>query len=590
MPVDEAALTAAIDAHPAEAADALAALQTGLPVPFTIASLVPVARRQGKTTTELLIAQLAGFDQLDAYAQALRGQGIPVGDPEPEVVDHVDPKLMKQFAPRAQVRRCRVFVNGDFKGTGHLIGPRLVMTAWHVVAVDPPGMPQVPPREIVVQLDDGTRWPAKVPSEWEWFCGDDEYREIGPTSEEQIHERFDVAILRLEQPVAFGVGFADLPAEPPPAAAKTTVFLAHFPEGQDPGLGVGRMARIPNLTSRWYHDITTSPGSSGGACFDASFRLAGIHQGRWKKDKLGRLVPIGLFLERLQAVVKTDIAPDSLWSLNEQADGQLVIGRQGFFEAVAEVATPTGAARGIRVRRENVPEGDTGLAYSYDILAQLLMRRGASHRLVRLIADAPIADFETEMRARTAAAAQIVIPDIPRNAGVVPGQAAMEGAVRDRADLLARAFEDAATAADSTLWFFFDNPTAIQSDETQLAFEAFIASAIRQPHLRVVIAGFETVQLAGQAYQSAAAARAATAPGLIVEILVTFRFTDLTDFLAQATKALGGEDDLDLWTKIARRAVKDLDGTNDVYSRMLLPQVMDRLRDDLSLLTVGDGG
>ena len=590
MPVDEAALTAAIDAHPAEADDALAAIQAGLPVQLTIKSLEPVARKRGTTTTPLLIEQLDAWHLLEDYAQALRGRGIPVGDPEPEVIDHVDPTLMQRFAPRAKVRRCRIFVNGDIKGTGHLIGPRLVMTAWHVVAVDPPGKPQDPPRDVVVQLDDGTRWPAKVPSEWEWFCGDDEYRQIAPKSEAEIDQRPDVAVLRLEQPVAFGVGFTDLPVEAPPTAAKTTVFLAHFPEGQDQGFGVGRMARIPNFTSRWYHDIETAPGSSGGACFDASFRLAGIHQGRWKKDKLGRLVPIGLFLERLQAAVKTDIAPDSLWSLNEKDDGQLVIGRQAFFEAVAEVATPTGAARGIRVRRENVPEGDTGLAYSYDILAQLLLRRGASHRLVRLIADAPIADFETEMRTRTEAAARIVIPEIPRNAGVVRGQAALEGAVRDRADLLARAFEDAATAADSTLWFFFDNPTAVQPDETQLGFEAFIASAIRQPHLRVVIAGFETVQLAGQAYQSAPAARAGTAPGLIVEILVTFRFSDLTDFLARATQALGGEDDPALRTKIARRAVKDLDGTNDVYSRMLLPQVMECLRDDLSLLTVGGGG
>ena len=51
--------------------------------------------------------------------------------------------------------RCRIFKNGTFAGSGCLVGPSLALTAWHVVAVSPPGQAQEPAPEIKVRLSDG---------------------------------------------------------------------------------------------------------------------------------------------------------------------------------------------------------------------------------------------------------------------------------------------------------------------------------------------------------------------------------------------------------------------------------------------------
>ena len=56
------------------------------------------------------------------------------------------------------------------------------------------------------------------------------------------------------------------------------------------------------------------------------------------------------------------------------------------------------------------------------------------------------------------------------------------------------------TEQDLTIWFYFDNPTIPVTESSRLALEGFVDAALVKPHLRLVIAGFETLPLPGQEF------------------------------------------------------------------------------------------
>ena len=175
-------VSAAIDEFPAQAADALAAIQFGLLTPLTVDVLKVAAAKDGRTVTALWVDQLERMDKLDAFAEAMRAQGAPLKSPvqdlPPEVADRIDPERLHAFTPSAMAFRCRIFKNGAFAGSGCLVGPSLALTAWHVVAVNPPGQVQDPAPEIKIRLSDGRFLDAAMPPRFASVCGD---REFGVT-------------------------------------------------------------------------------------------------------------------------------------------------------------------------------------------------------------------------------------------------------------------------------------------------------------------------------------------------------------------------------------------------------------------------
>jgi hypothetical protein len=577
---DDEELEAAVRGHPLEAAAALAAVQVGPEPELTFDSLAAAAKLLGRDVTRLLVWELGQRGLSSRFAAALEAREVPLGPPErPAFVDHIDAEKFTHFSPRAHGFRCRVLVNGKIAGSGCLIGPSLVLTAWHVVAIGPPSGPQEPAPCIRVALPDSTQEDAVVPPFFQSLCGDAEFDGTAPRSDDDVKDRNDVAVLLMRRPAAAHLGYVGLPTTVPRTASKGPLVLVHFPAGEDQGWGFGRLSRIPEVTARWHHTITTLEGSSGGACFDRHLELVGLHQGKWASG--GRLVPLSRFIDDLRPLVEADLAPKALWSLDGTHAGPLVIGRETFFETVAATGADNGRVRGLRIKRADVSGGTTGLAFSYDLLARVLQRREADHTLVRIPIDDLVTDLVEVIHSR-AAATGLRIADLRPSPGTNLDQGSPERTAGERTRLLAGALEEAAATAGRTVWLFFDTPSVTLTQSARLLLDGCVAAALRQPHLRLVVAGFETVALPGQEFMAPSAAVGPGPPGLVVEFLGGFTRRHVLDFLTRAHRDLARTDpDPLVLDAVADRVLARLASFNGVYRARDLELVAAAVRDDL---------
>jgi V8-like Glu-specific endopeptidase len=589
--VDEDAILEAIRNHSVEAAEALLAIQMGLggDKPLTADSIGAAADLLHRDRAELWLEQLVDAGLVTAFVSALSARGVDVGDEALADPDGDIPfDALEAFLPRARAFRCRVLKNGKVAGSGVLVGPSLVLTSWHVIAVSAPGQPQEPAPDLSVVLSDDSKQKAKVPAEFESECGDAEYDRVAPKNDADVVDRNDVALLAMERPAAAHLGYAPLGMQAPVPRSRSRVVLIHYPEGQDRGIDFGLTRKIRNVTARWRHDVPTQSGSSGGACFNKELQLVGIHQGEF--DNAARFVPLERFFEPVFACVTKDVAPTTLWSLDATVTGSLVVGRGLFFEAVSSAGEAGVRVRGVRIKRRRIDAGSVGLAFSYDMLEQLMARRGPSHRLVRVTQDEIVPDLVAEIRRRCRLNG-LALPEAESEPGVAEGQAPPETTAKDRGAVLAAAVEAIAADSDVTVWFFFDNPSVALSESARLALEGFIDAALVQPHVRLVIAGFETLPLPGLEFATASPPEGDRSPGLVVEFVGGFRRADILDLLTLASQDLTGGVDMAAMNQAVDRALVGLEDFNNLYADEDLATVSERLRLDLELLREqGDGG
>jgi hypothetical protein len=587
--MDDDEIIAAIRGYPLEAADALATIQTGLGTdrPLTADSLALAGQLLEVDPLELWLSQLKERGLVPAFISAMRARGIAFTDDlSPVPASNFSALGLEQFLPRARSFRCRILKNGSIAGSGVLVGPSLVLTAWHVIATDAPGKPQEPAPKLEVRLADGTTQVARVPAAVESMCGDDEFLGHAPTNDTHLTDRNDVAVLAMERPAALHLGYVELMSPPPPLRSKDDLVLVHFPEGDAKFIGIGTIAKIRNVTARWRHTIGTKDGSSGGACFNKQWQLVGIHQGKFAAE--GRFVPLNRFAEPVLAKVAEDRAPTTLWSLDGTPDGQLVIGRGDFFRAVAVAGDPARRVRGVHVKRRVVEAGSAGLSFSADVLEQLLARRGLEHRVVRVTQEEAVADLVADIRRRAAISA-IHVPEPHGEPGVALSAAPPETTAKDRAAVLASALNNVAASQGLIVWFFFDNPRISVSESARLAFEGFVGAALAQPQLRLVIAGFETLPLPGEEFRSPSPVSEGP-PGLVVETIGGFRPIDVKEVLSVASRELTGAIDVTAIEWATKTALVNVPHMNEVYDDDQLPIVTERVRNTLKVFAAQGGG
>ncbi len=296
----------AIRAHAAEAADALAAVQlgSGIDPTLTADSIGAAAGLLSRNREELWMEQLTRHGLVTAFVGALQARGVAIGEDalaDPDGAIDID--RLATFLPRAKAFRCRILKNGAVAGSGVLVGPSLVLTSWHVIAVSPPGQPQEPVPTLSVLLSDDTKQSARVPAKFESECGDAEFAHTGRVRDLEVVDRNDVALLAMDRPAAMHLGFVPIEPHAPTPHSKSRVVLVHFPEGHDVGIDFGLTHKIRNVSARWRHDVPTMGGSSGGACFNKDLQLLGVHQGQF--DNTARFVPLERFVDSVLALVQT---------------------------------------------------------------------------------------------------------------------------------------------------------------------------------------------------------------------------------------------------------------------------------------------
>lgn len=588
---------AAISDHREVAAEALDAIQLEDAVPVAYDAFAVAAAVLGRNADKLCVDRLTACRRTDRFVAALRSRGVEadpiIGDAAARAIESAvrtgarfDPKQMRTFLDHAETYRCHVKVDGELAGSGCLVGPGLVLTAWHVL--EPGGRNAPEPRtsrNVTVVLSDHTEHPARTV--WSSKCGDSEWDGVPPRTDDEVAERHDVALLSLQLPVGRHLAYASIPATAPVVPSGTAVFVLDFPDGEDRGFGRGEVRDIPSLTARLLHTVPTAPGSSGGACFDRRFNLIGIHQAGREVDaadgtkvKGGRLVPLRLFRERIADYVTADIAPTAAWQLDGQTS-QLVIGRNDFVWGVTEAAKAHTPVRGIHVKRHNPQDSDeSGLGFSYPLLCELLLRRNDLHTIVTVPLDEAIDDILGDLAARVEHAG-LTLATAWSGAGRTARRAST--ALEDAA-LLAAAINDAAAERDRLVWVYIENPSVPLTESARLQLEGFVSAALPLPRVRIVLTGLETLPLAGQEFSSPRSPGDAK-PGLLVEYVGTFAERDVVACLMSAGRALAGSPDASIVVRShAEAALYGHAAENSVYPASILPLVVAHLQGYLGVL------
>ncbi|AFT90153.1 trypsin-like peptidase domain-containing protein [Paraburkholderia phenoliruptrix] len=573
-----------------QAAEALAQIRVGregeLPSPE---ALDAAADMVGEERAQFWVATLARKGGLATFVAALRMRGLAT---EKEELDHkelmFDDRLLRGFIDRANTFRCMVRVAGIVKGSGLLVGPSSVLTAWHVIAVvGPSEVAEVQP-DVDVVLTDGRAIPAIIlPGASP--CGDVEWPPEGgraPKTDEEVLDRHDVALLRLKQPAGIHLAFATLATPPYAYRGPAGVVLISYPDGEWRGLEFAKLRKLRNMTARWGYDpLGARGGSSGGGCFDTSFSLAGIHQGRAEGAR--RLVPLICFDSIVRKVIADDETPEKLWSLDGTPESGLVVGRDTFFIGYHAAMRGPVRARGVWVRRVDLTHDMAGLPFSFEMLDKLVARRPDT-RLIRVSFDALVPDLPNEI-ARRAADARIQVQLPEAMSGVGTDQTEPEAVVADRSRRLAQSLDEKARELGILLWIFFDHPAVVFGDESRWALTAFVDQALRLERLRIMLAGYEAIQMPGDLFDTRVDAEGEGAPGLFVEYLIDVNATDVRNLIESAAKDMHRTISPERVTEWTNEALKDLNPVNGRYDSVLRTEIASRLQPRLKQLLDEEG-
>jgi hypothetical protein len=273
----------------------------------------------------------------------------------------------------------RILIDGTFSGTGILIGPHLVLSAWHVVRAlfDPAGTNKFKPKDnvagrLAVEFDDLSglfdmhgppMTPQRVAAHVRWCatyseCHPAELAGNLPSDPAELEGFWDYAVLRLAKTPGLERRWAALDARAAVPAPNGPIVVFQYPAGQPMRLDEGAivapeaafLTAVPRF--RFLHGANAVGGSSGGPCFDRAFMLFGLHQGEWTRPggngpRVNRGVPIIGIKEDIQQKLQDLPVPDPsecpVWKLSKADLEAPVVGcdpYQGLIWASAVTGKP----------------------------------------------------------------------------------------------------------------------------------------------------------------------------------------------------------------------------------------------------------
>jgi hypothetical protein len=408
----------------------------------------------------------------------------------------------------------KIFVDGNPKGTGILIGPHLVMTAWHVVRdlFDPsPGgrftaKPAVLNR-FFVEFDDLSAGfgaappvPQRIAAHKLWYvdhseCHPQELANQLPDNRADLEGFWDYAVVRLEKTPGLERRWAALDARAVVPASGKVIFIFQHPGGQplrvDDNVILAPDAvdssAIPRL--RFLHKVNGLGGSSGAPCFDASFMLFGLHQGEWVPQNgatVNRGIPIIRIKEHIQASIQQLPAPDPsetpVWKLSKVDLEAPVVGCDTFQSLVWRSAVG-GSPRVL------ILAGDLGGGKTFRISVISAMLPDAGHFKIVVPADAISKKDATELAAALCRAASAPVPAFVSNSEFNSTTSAW---LRD--ELVAKVIQSLDQVRDGRLvWLALSDldRTDIQGDNASSFLTALYERTRTTDWLRIVLDGMK---------------------------------------------------------------------------------------------------
>jgi hypothetical protein len=376
-------------------AQALRVAQAGGWLEPIVHALINESLEDGRLAAALASDQQAGSAALQAIANVAAG--------------FAQPELLYRGVVSGMRWTVKVLIDGTAKGTGILIGPHLVLTAWHVVQqlFRPDGNggwkpdPDAAPK-IQIEFDDFLsliapggalvpRGSVRVAANKEWHvasspCLDEELEFRLPDDLTRLEGSWDYAIIRLAKTPGMERRWAALDARAVVPKKEAQFLVFQHPAGHPLLLGQGDIlapaataaAAIPRL--RFLHAVNTVGGSSGGPCFDKTFMLFGLHQGVWQGALHGgrpinRGIPVVRVIEDIKKKIENLPVPDPsespIWHVVVDRMPHPVIGCDAFQTLVWKSAL-AGTPRIILLTGER----GTGKSFRLAVLSGLLADAG----------------------------------------------------------------------------------------------------------------------------------------------------------------------------------------------------------------------
>lgn len=261
-----------------------------------------------------------------------------------------EPGIFASRMFRLASQTCLVYVDNTPVGTGLLIGPRYVLTAWHVLqtafdAADVP-LPNFDKR-IHVEFgrmawddDDTLRTPVEsvhVASPWHLKhsrCHPSELQDELPSDLAELAPYLDYAVIQLEREPKRGRIWRTL-NDRGSLKPDLPILLFQHPKGWNLQYDEAKVAEML-AAPRFFHRVNTLDGSSGAPCVDREFKLVGIHQAGYRPDanlpeadRRNRGVPIDAVAKDVGTLPELDPTASLLWQMDDEPPGP-VIGRTEF--------------------------------------------------------------------------------------------------------------------------------------------------------------------------------------------------------------------------------------------------------------------
>jgi hypothetical protein len=347
----------------------------------------------------------------------------------------------------------KIFIDNKFQGTGVLIGPNLVLTAWHVVKklftnaggeYKPVAINKA--NFLEVEFDDFLGYnlrparsfrisaPAEGTDKWCVVfspCHPMELAEKMPAPLTDLDHFWDYAVIRLSAAPGLERRWASFDLTSAVPRDEDSIVVFQHPDGQPLRSDRGAIASlkppdpetIPKL--RFLHGANTLGGSSGGPCFDRSFALFGLHQGAWKNAgngmKANRGIPLIRVFQHLTDTIKAlpslEASESPLWKREPRFGNMPILGCDNFQASIWRSAIHGSPRLFIISGQTGIP----GKSFRVDLLDEMLPIGG--HLKIPLTAQAISNLSAVELAAKICESAGTSLADLLPPEGINSTQA-----------------------------------------------------------------------------------------------------------------------------------------------------------------------
>lgn len=425
-----------------------------------------------------------------------------------ERLGFLDPQLLNASVATAIRRVCLVNVDrpgAPGSGTGFLVGPQTVLTAWHVIqpllgADGEPAPGSARQLRLTFEHVSGLTSLQSVAVHERWLLGKSrphpletppggmlDFDTVAQPSDFDKH--LDFALLLLAAPVGRQRGYyrLDRARKPCVTPPRTQVVLFQHPAGQPllVATGSGRSLWPPTVETRMRHDANSVSGSSGGLILDADWQPVALHQCGYR-NAAGQALVNGAI--PTACIAANDVPFDTVQGLDPiwrlPGTQQLLIGRDAFQASVLDAAS--GVKRIIAVAGAE----QSGKSFCIDILRALLGQ--AEHAVVKLVAaDVSARPGEFAAKMLSAAGRPPGAPSLPQPADA---ETAQDAWIRDTL-YPALVTELRAIAGTRRLWLVIDDldANALANTGSRQLLDMMYREIVDTAFLRIVLIGLRGV-------------------------------------------------------------------------------------------------